>query len=138
MRLSRKQIKTLLNDWNLAWEKRDLDKVMAFFHEDAFFENWNGAYVKGAEAIRNAWKVWFDNHGNFRFLEEEVFIDETLQKVLYRWVLEWPSTEAGYENQLEIRKGLDILHLKDGRIINKLTYTKTSVEIDNQRLTLHL
>lgn len=138
MRLSRKEIKTMMEDWNQAWEKHDLDKVMSFFHEDAFFENWTGAYVKGAKAIRKAWRNWFDNHGNFRFLEEETFIDESLQKVTYRWVLEWPSTEPGHENKTEIRKGLDVLHLKNGKILNKLTYTKTSVEIGNQRFSLHL
>ncbi len=138
MRLSRKEIKSILKEWSLAWDKHDLDKVMVLFHEDAFFENWTGAYVKGSKAIRKAWQNWFDNHGNFRFLEEETFIDETQQKVLYRWVLEWPSTEPGFENQTEMRKGLDVLHLKNGKIINKLTYTKTTIEIDNKRLPLHL
>lgn len=128
----------MLHEWDLAWKKYDLDKVMVFFHTDAFFENWNGAYVKGAESIRKAWKNWFDNHGRFRFIEEEIFIDETVQKVLYRWILEWPSAEPGYEGQMEIRKGVDILHLHDGKIINKLTYTKTNVEIDGRRLALHL
>jgi len=47
MKLSRKEIQTLLKEWNLAWEKHDLDKVMTFFHNDVFFENWTGAYVKG-------------------------------------------------------------------------------------------
>ena len=138
MKLSRTEIKTLLKDWNLAWAKHDLDRVMTFFHEDVFFENWTGAYVKGVRSLRKAWEPWFENHGNFRFLEEETFIDEHQQKVLYRWVLEWPSTEPGFEDQPEIRKGADMIHLKDGKIFCKLTYTKTTVEIDNKRLALHL
>lgn len=138
MKLNRKEMKTVLKEWESAWENHDLEKVMTFFHEDAFFENWTGAYAKGAKAIKRAWKNWFDNHGDFRFLEEETFIDETAQKALYRWVLEWPSTEPGHENKTEIRKGLDILHFKDGKIINKLTYTQTCIEIDNERFLLHL
>jgi ketosteroid isomerase-like protein len=138
MKLSRKEIQVLLKDWYLAWEKHDLDKVMPFFHEDVFFENWTGAYVKGREALREAWTPWFQNHGDFRFLEAETFIDEKLQKALYRWILEWPSTEPGHEDKLEIRKGVDVLHFKDGKIINKLTYTKTAIEIDNKRYFLHL
>jgi hypothetical protein len=138
MKLSRKEIKTLLKEWNLAWDSHDLDRVMTFFHEDVFFENWTGAYAKGVVALRRAWEPWFENHGNFRFLEEETFIDEHLQKALYRWVLEWPSTEPGFEDRPELRKGTDILHFKDGKIITKLTYTKTTIEIDNQRLPLHL
>ena len=138
MKLSRKEIKFLLKEWNLAWEKHDLDKVMSVFHDEIFFENWTGAYVKGREALRKAWENWFANHGDFRFFEEEIFIDEDMQKVLYRWVLEWPSIEPGFENMSETRKGVDIIHFKDGKIICKLTYIKTSVEIDGKRMTMHL
>ena len=138
MKLSRDQIKKILIEWNQAWDNHDLDKVMTFFHDNIFFENWTGAYIKGVKALRRAWEPWFENHGNFRFLEEETFIDEKLQKVLYRWILEWPSMESEYEGKSEIRKGVDVIHFKDGKIITKLTFTKTSVEIDNQRKTLHL
>ena len=138
MKLNRTQIQSMLKDWHRAWEKHDLDKVMTFFHEDIFFENWTGAYVKGIERLRKAWIPWFENHGDFRFLEEETFIDEKYQKVLYRWTLEWPSMEPGYEGRPEIRNGADVIHLKEGKIITKLTYTKTSFEIDSQRLTYSL
>lgn len=138
MKLSRKEMKSVLKEWNLAWEKHDLDKVMTFFHDDVFFENWTGSYIKGVKPLRKAWESWFENHGNFSFFEEETFIDEHLQKVLYRWVLEWPSTEPGFEEMQEIRKGVDVIHFKDGKIINKLTYAKTTIEIDNKRLPLHL
>ena len=138
MKLSRKEIKCLLKDWYLAWDHHDLEQVMTYFHEDIFFENWTGAYVKGIKALRKAWEPWFRNHGDFRFLEEETFIDEQYQKALYRWILEWPSMESGFEGRPEIRKGVDVLHFKDGKIINKLTFIKTSVEINNQRHQLHL
>lgn len=138
MKLSRKEIKTLLTEWNIAWDRHDLNKVMTFLHDDIFFVNWTGAYVKGKKALRKAWEPWFKNHGDFRFFEEETFIDEQHQKVLYRWVLEWPSSEPGYEDRLEVRKGADILHFKEGKIINKLTYSRTTIEIDNKRMPLHL
>ncbi len=138
MKLSRNQICAFLKDWNHAWETHDLDKVMTFFHDDVFFENWTGAYVKGIHSLRKAWEPWFKNHGNFRFLDEETFIDEKRQKILYRWTLEWPSMEPGFEDGLEIRRGVDVIHLKDGKILNKLSYSKTSIEIDSKRLSLHL
>jgi hypothetical protein len=138
MRLTRKQILSKLKEWHLAWRKYDLEKVMTFFHEDIFFENWTGAYIKGKKSLRKAWEPWFENHGNFRFLEEETFIDVDHQKALYRWTLEWPSMEPGVEEQPEIRKGADVIHFKDGLILNKLTYSKTSIEIDNTRYPLHL
>ena len=136
MNLKKKEIKVLLEQWNQAWENYDFDKVMALYHYDIYFENWNGAYIKGVEALKKAWKPWFDNHGNFKFMEEETFIDEDLQKALYRWVLKWPSMESGFKGKPETRKGVDVIHFKDGKIIKKLTYSQTTIEIDDKRISL--
>lgn len=138
MPLSRNEIEKALKQWNLAWDKHDLDGVMALFHEEVVFENWTGAKVRGKEALRKAWQPWFANHGNFRFEEEETFIDEKEQKVLYRWQLQWPSLERGYEGKPEKRRGVDVMHFKDGKIISKLTYSKITIEIDGKRQLLHL
>ena len=138
MILRRNEIEKALKEWNIAWDNHDLDGVMALFHGDVTFENWSGAKVKGKEALREAWQPWFENHGNFRFVEEETFIDEKEQKVLYRWTLEWPSFEKGYEGKFEKRRGADIIHFKDGKIINKFTYSKTTIEIGGERRPLHL
>jgi ketosteroid isomerase-like protein len=138
MPLSREEIEKALKEWNLAWDSHDLDGVMDLFHQDVTFENWTGAKVKGKKALRKAWQAWFENHGNFRFVEEETFIDEKEQKVLYRWTLEWPSFEKGYEGKAEKRKGVDAIHFKDGKIINKLTYSKTTIEIEGERRSLRL
>ncbi|MBW2515115.1 MAG: nuclear transport factor 2 family protein [Deltaproteobacteria bacterium] len=137
MPLSREEIEKALTKWNLAWDRHDLEGVMELFHEEILFDNWTGGSVKGKEALRNAWQPWFANHGDFRFVEEETFIDEKEQKVLYRWVLEWPSLERGYEGKPEKRRGVDIIHFKNGRIIHKFTYSKTTVDIDGKRQALH-
>ncbi len=134
--LSREEIKKVLNKWNQAWDKHDLDGVMELFHKDIVFENWTGGKAQGKEALRQAWKPWFDNHGNFRFTGEDTFIDEVEQKVLYQWQLDWPSTEKGYEGKPERRRGLDILHFQNGQLIRKSTYAKTTIEIDGKRVKL--
>jgi len=136
MVLSREDIKKALTRWNLAWDKHDLDGVMELFHDEVIFDNWTGGQVKGKENLRKAWTSWFANHGGFRFIEEETFIDEDEQKVLYRWQLNWPSFERGYEGRSEMRRGVDVLHFRDGKIIQKLTYSKTTVEIDGERVRL--
>jgi ketosteroid isomerase-like protein len=133
MKLSKQQIKEALTKWNAAWDIHDLDGVMALFHEDILFENWTGGKAKGKDALRKAWAPWFKNHGGFRFIPEDTFIDEAEQKVLYRWQLRWPSFEECYEGRPETRRGVDILHFKNGKIIKKLTYSKTTVEIDGKR-----
>lgn len=90
-------------------------------------ENWTGACVHGSECLRRAWTSWFTQHNGFRFTEEDTFVDEDEQKVLYRWTLNWSSTEPGYEGYPEHRRGVDILHFDNGRIVEKLTYTKTTI-----------
>ncbi len=136
MKLTRKEIEALWDDWNYAWDNHDLEGVMAFFHDDILFDNWTGGKAKGKEQLRKAWQDWFANHGNFKFIQKEVFIDEKEQKLLYRWELEWPSFEKGYEGKAEKRRGVDVIHFKEGKIINKLTYSKTTLEIEGQRVKL--
>ncbi|MEJ2221291.1 MAG: nuclear transport factor 2 family protein [Desulfobacterales bacterium] len=136
MKLSKQQIKETLMRWNAAWDIHDLDGVMALFHEDILFENWTGGKVVGKADLRKAWAPWFENHGGFRFIPEETFIDEAEQKVLYRWELRWPSFEKGYEGRPETRRGVDVIHFQDGKIIKKLTYSKTTVGIDGKRRRL--
>ncbi|MBU2551522.1 MAG: nuclear transport factor 2 family protein [Proteobacteria bacterium] len=134
--LSREEILAVMSDWNLAWERYDLDEVMNLFHEDIVFDNWTGGQARGKSALREAWASWFANNGGFTFSHEDMFVDEAEQKVLYQWRLDWPSTEKGFEGRPESRRGVDIIHFKDGRIINKFTYAKTTVEIDGRRVRL--
>ena len=136
MPFSRQEIEDALRRWNLAWDKHDLDGVMQLFHDEIVFENWTGGKARGKEALGKAWAPWFANHGGFRFIEEETFIDEKEQKALYRWLLEWPSFEKGYEGKPEKRRGIDVLHFKDGKIIKKLTYSKTTIDIGGERVSL--
>ena len=133
---SREEICKAMGEWDLAWNDHDLNGVMELFHEDVFFEHWHGAAVRGKEALRRAWAPWFENHGGFRFTMEDLFIDEAEQKVLYRWQLDWPSLEKGFEGRPERRRGVDVIHFRDGKIIQKLTYSKTTVEIDGARVGL--
>ena len=138
MGLSREEIKNALKEWNLAWDNHDLEGVLKLFHDEVLFENWTGGKAVGKETLRNAWTPWFANHGGFRFTEEETFIDEKEQKVLFRWQLEWPSLEKGYEGKPEKRRGVDVLHFQDGKIIQKLTYSKTTIEIGGEKLPLRV
>jgi len=133
---SRREIEAALHKWHQAWADHNIDGVMELFHEDIFFENWTGGKAQGKEALRQAWASWFAHHGGFRFTEEETFIDVEQQKVLYRWQLEWLSIEKGCEGRPEKRRGVDVMHFKDGKIIRKLTYSKTTLEIDAQRVRL--
>jgi ketosteroid isomerase-like protein len=138
MTLPRDDMLKAMKEWNLAWDNHDLEGVMKLFHDNVLFENWTGGKAVGKEALRKAWAPWFANHGGFKFTEEDTFIDEKEQKLLYRWELYWPSLEKGYEGKPEKRRGVDVIHFKDGKIIRKMTYSKTTIEIDGQRFPLRI
>lgn len=133
---TREELKRRLDRWNEGWKNHDLDVVMDLFHEDIIFENWTGGAARGKAALRAAWEPWFKNHGGFLFTEEDTFIDEPAQKVLYRWRLDWPSTEKDWKGKPESRRGVDLIYFKDGKIIGKFTYSKTTIEIEGKKVRL--
>lgn len=134
--LSRNEIEKILVKWYQSWNEHNFNHVMKLFHDEVIFESWAGRKVKGKKALRRAWEPWFRNHEEFRFIEKETFIDETQQKALFRWVLEWISKEKGFVGLWEKREGVDVLHFKNRKIIQKLTYSKTSAEIDCEPIKL--
>jgi ketosteroid isomerase-like protein len=134
--LDRDKTIALLTRWNDAWNEHDLDRVMDLLHDEVEFENWTGGSVRGKEALRQAWAPWFANHGGFCFTTEDLFVDEKADKVLFRWSLDWPSMEKGQEGKLERRRGVDVMHFRDSKIIKKYTYSKTTLEIGGKRVKL--
>ena len=136
MPLTKDQIIKAMTAWNQAWDNHDLNGVMDLFHEEVTFVNWTGGKVQGREALRQAWEPWFANHGGFKFTPQDLFVDESEQKVAYQWQLDWPSLEKGRAGQPERRLGMDIIHFKDGKIIGKYSYSQTTLELEGQKVRL--
>ena len=134
--LTRDEISKALAEMNEAFNAHDLKGVLERLHEEIYFENWTGGSVKGIESLKTAWAPWFKAHGGFRFTHEDTLIDEAEQKAVTRWRLDWPSTEAGYEGLHETRRGVDVIRFEDGKVIEKLSYSKTTVEIEGNRVRL--
>jgi hypothetical protein len=135
--LSRAEIYEEFNKWLDAWNKHDLEGVMEFMHEEVTFNSWNGSSIRGKVALKKSWQRWFNNHGNFKFILEDFFIDEIEQKMMFSWELDWPSPEKNYLGKREKRKGVDIFCLKDGKIYIKNTYSKTALKIDSVKVSMY-
>lgn len=134
--LTRAEIVETLAEMNEAFNAHNLEGVLEKLHEDIYFENWTGGRVNGIEPLRAAWAPWFMNHGGFRFTHEDALIDVVQQKAVTRWRLDWPSTEVGYEGLHETRRGVDVVRFEGGKVVEKLSYSKTSLEIDGGRVRL--
>jgi len=124
--LTQRQIELLLKEWYENWNRHDLDLVMALFHNDIVFVNWDGKSIVGKKNLERAWRPWFKNHDNFTFTEIETFIDADQQKALFRWTLDWmpPKMRMPDNRSMEKREGVDVLHFYKGEIIKKFTYSK--------------
>ena len=110
-----------------AFNANDLEGVLALMAEDAVYEEFAGAINHGKAAIRAAFVPQFrGDFGKMRFDAEDLFVDATSGKALIRWVcrLETKRGPAGW-------RGLDILHVENGLVKEKLTYAKAKVPLLN-------
>ncbi len=131
--MTRDELARTIDEWLSAWDRHDLDGVIALFSEEAVFETWTGLRVEGREKIRKAWAKWFEE-GGFRFISEDIVIDEEKQTVAFSWIYEGPA--KCFDGKIEKRRGIDLIRFKDGLITEKITWTKTSLEVEGRRITL--
>jgi hypothetical protein len=104
-----------------AWARHDLDAAMACMADDSRYDEFNNKVWEGKDAVREGFLPQFrGDYGDIQFLEEDTFYDAERGRVLVRWVcqFEWKDTIRRW-------RGLDILHVRDGLITEKLTYAKT-------------
>ena len=121
----RKRLEQLVIDFTDAFNRDDLDGVMSYLAPDAVYDEFNGTANRGHDAIRAAFVPQFrGDYGKLRFETEDLFVDPVAQKALIRWLctLDTKRGHAGW-------RGLDILHVKDGRITEKHTYAKAQVPL---------
>lgn len=120
-RLSREELETATRDFTNAFNEEDLDKVMSYFAEDGVYDEFNGVRSAGKAEVRKAFEPQFSGEfGEMRFLDEDLFVDEANQKSMVSWecTLRNGDKYGGW-------RGLDLLHFRDGKVVQKLTYAKT-------------
>jgi ketosteroid isomerase-like protein len=117
---TRAELEELALRFTDAFNREDLDDVMAFMAEDAIYDEFNGKRSVGKAAIRAAFEPQFrGDYGTMRFLTEEVFADAATGKAMIRWrcTLELGGVARSW-------RGLDLLHFEHGLVKEKHTYAK--------------
>jgi len=103
-----------------GFNRDDLDGVMAFFAEDAVYDEFDGRRHVGRDAIRAAFAPQFrGDFGRIRSHEEDLFVDPAAGRALISW-----TCTLERDGKTRAWRGLDVLHVRDGRIIVKETYAK--------------
>lgn len=108
----------LIQRFNGVFNAHDVDAVMAMMTEDVIFENTSpapdGERFEGQVAVRRFWEEFFASSPDAHFTTEDIFATD--DRCLVRWTYRWSDTG-------HIR-GVDIFHLRAGKISAKLSYVK--------------
>jgi ketosteroid isomerase-like protein len=103
--------------FSAAFERRDVDGVMAAMSADCRFESTgpapDGEIFDGAVAVRSLWERFFQDNPAARFVTEEQFA--LGDRCVVRWRYEWGSGHV---------RGIDVFRVADGLVTEKLSYVK--------------
>ncbi|MBC7973644.1 MAG: nuclear transport factor 2 family protein [Myxococcales bacterium] len=133
-----RSIATLVDDFTAAFNRHDLDAVMAAFADDAEYRPGDGTVHRGKGEIRAAFAPQFTGaFGAMRFDAEDQLIDETARKAALRWICRHDFTAEHGRRMSPLLKlalrlrhgtrvgwyGVDVFHFNAaGKIIGKFTY----------------
>jgi ketosteroid isomerase-like protein len=121
--LSRAELEDLVVRFTDAFNREDLDGVMALMTDDAVYDEFNGKRSVGKAAIRATFEPQFrGDYGTMRFLTEDVFADASTGKAMIRWRC---TLERG--GLVRSWRGLDLVHFEGGLVKEKHTYAKADV-----------
>jgi len=103
--------------FNAAFDRHDVDGVMAASTEDCIFENTgpapDGERYAGAAAVRGFWQRFFQSNPRAKFEVEEQFAAG--DRCVVRWRYDWADGHV---------RGIDVFRVHNGRIAEKLAYVK--------------
>jgi ketosteroid isomerase-like protein len=111
-----------VNRFNDAFNRHDVDAVMALMTDDVVFENTSpspdGERYAGQAAVRGFWERFFASSPKAHFETENMFAGGDRCSV--RWLYTWVAKDG---NQGHVR-GIDAFRVRDGKVAEKLSYVK--------------
>ncbi len=103
-----------------AFNRMNLDDVVATFAENGVYEDSTGGRHVGHDAIRIAFEPLVGgSKGKIRFDGEDVFVEVESGKVLASWKLNLDN-----DGNVSVIRGLDVLQFEGDKLIKKLAYMK--------------
>jgi len=107
--------------FNEAFNRHDVDAVMALMTEDCLFDSTrpppDGERLVGQAQVRKFWEVFFQRSPHARFETEEVVAagDRCVVRWSYHWVRDGKPGRV---------RGIDLFRVREGRVAEKLSYVK--------------
>jgi uncharacterized protein (TIGR02246 family) len=115
------ETRAAVDRFNDAFNRHDVDAVMAAMTDDCVFESTsppNGERFEGRVAVRAAWEQFFAASPTAHFDAEEVIV--TGDRCVVRWRYSW-TDDDGTASSI---RGVDVITVRDGRVAEKLAYVK--------------
>ena len=99
-----------------AWAAHDLDTTLSMTTEDCVFESTgpapDGVQHKGHDAVRQAWEAIFADTDSKFVVEDSFAVGD---RVVERWTYSWNGGHI---------RGVDLFHVRDGKVCEKFAYVK--------------
>jgi ketosteroid isomerase-like protein len=111
----------VVDAFNEAFNRHDIDAVMATMTDDCVFESTappEGDRHVGQAAVRAAWDAFFRSTPTARFDAEDVIA--TRDRCVVQWRFTWENDD-GSEGSV---RGVDVLRVRDGKVAEKFAYVK--------------
>ncbi len=107
----------VVDAFNEAFGRHDVDGVMALMTDDCIFENTlpppDGERHVGQVAVRAFWGRFFTDTPNAKFEAEEIVVAG--DRAVVRWRFDWGDGHI---------RGIDLFKVRDGKVAEKLSYVK--------------
>ena len=107
----------VIEAFNEAFTRGDVDRVMALMTADCVFENTypppDGERHVGQPDVRAFWERFFADTPAPRFATEDAFAAG--DRAVVRWTFEWDGGHV---------RGVDVFKVRDGKVAEKLSYVK--------------
>ena len=120
--LTTQETLSVIQRFNEAFNRHDVDAIMALMTEDCVFENTNpppdGGRLEGQAAVRRCWEELFQASPAAHFETEDVFAAGDRGTV--RWLYDWVDPKGGAGHI----RGVDVFRVRDGKIAEKFSYVK--------------
>jgi steroid delta-isomerase-like uncharacterized protein len=114
---------SIIQHFHDAFNRHDVDAIMALMTEDCIFENTypppDGLRYEGQAAVRTFWeKLFAADSPQAHFEVEDIFTTD--DRGVIRWRYRWISADGSTGHI----RGVDIFRVRDGKVAEKLSYVK--------------
>jgi cation diffusion facilitator family transporter len=107
--------------FNDAFNRHDVDAVMAAMTDDCVFENTSpphGQRYEGQDQVRKAWEEFFTASPDAHFAGDDVIVAGD------RCIVQWTYTWSNDDGSTSTLRGVDVMRVRDGKVAEKFAYVK--------------